>query len=232
MDSSSPALPPPPAPGTSFATVLAFLGLLAMAAGWFLPWLAHVTVGGLGASKGDLEHLEENAKKEGVPDDVVGVIKRMLANEAVSGHDLATFGRYYLDQQENLEPKERRGWTLGLAVLRWAPWAALAAAVLLALGRLRKPNSLTLTLVLSIALLIGGFAGLIWLGASDEAKKAVEADPKVLGVGIYAIALGGLVAFLGGLLAVRRGTWWKAYLLTIAVVVASVMGAVAYVDPK
>jgi len=232
MDSTSPDLATSPAPRTSFMTVLAFLGLLVMAAGWYLPWLAHVEINGIGASRASLQQLEENAKKEGIPDDVTAVIKRMLANEAVSGSDLSTFGRYYVDKQDDLTPKDRRGWTLGLAVLRFAPWAAVAAAVLLALGRLRKPGFLTLTLVLSIAILIGGFAGLLWLGASEQAKDAVTTDPKVLGVGIYAIALGGLAAFLGGLFAVRTCTWWKAYLLTIAVVVGAVVGAVAYVDPK
>ncbi len=232
MDSSSPETSPSPAPGTSFMTVLAFLGLLAITAGWFLPAIADIRLGGGGASKADLERLESDAKKNGISDDVVASLKRMQANEAVSARDFEVVGSYYVEKTEGLDPKERRGWTLALAVLRWTPWAALGAAALLALGRLRKPGFLTLTLVLSIAIVVGGMAGLLVLGSSQQAKDAVAADPKVLGVGIYAIALGGLAAFLGGLFAVRRGTWWKAYLLTIVVVAAVVMGAMAYVDPK
>ena len=102
---------------------------------------------------------------------------------------------------------------------------------LLALGRLRKPGFLPLTLALTIAILIGGLAGLLVLGSSQQAKDAVARDPQVLGVGIYAIALGGLATFLGGLFAVRRGTWWKAYLLTIVAVASAILGVAAYVKP-
>ena len=221
-------------PKTSFATVLAFLGLVAIAAGWFMPWIAKINVSGVAMSRADLHTLEDQARKEGVPADVAGVVKRMLANEAVSGRDLAVMGRFWidLDDQKELDAKERRGWTLGLAVLTWAPWVAAGVAALLLLGRLRKPSFPVLTLVLTVAILVGGFAGLVWLGSSEAAKNAVADDPQILGVGVYAIALGGAAAFVGGVLAVRSSTWWKAYLLTIVAVVASIMGAVAYVDPK
>ena len=221
-----------PAARTSFMTVLAFLGLVAMAAGWFLPWIAKIDVGGISMSRADLETLEANAKKEGVSESVTAVAKRMLANEAVSGRDLAVLGEYRIDKEgASIDPKERRGWTVALAVLTYGPWVLGAIALLLLLGRLQKPSFPVLTLVLSVALLVGGFAGLLWLGASVKAKEGDATEPLVLGIGIYAIALGGAAALLGGLFAVRSSNWWKAYLLTIIVVVAAVWGSVAYVNP-
>ena len=75
--------------------------------------------------------------------------------------------------------------------MRWAPSVTAAAALLLALGRLRKPGSLLLALALTVAILVGGFAGLLVLGSSQQAKDAVAKDPQILGLGIYAIAIGG-----------------------------------------
>src|SRR5690606_19989326 len=144
----------------------------------------------MGVSAADLRRLAEEGKTAGVPADVVAVTRRMLENEAVSGIDLGILGRYRLEQEKHLEPRERRGWTLGLAELRGAPWVTGSSAVLLAFGRMRKPGTLPLTLALTVALLVGGFAGLLWLGSSQQAKDAVAEDPKVLGLGIYAIAVG------------------------------------------
>jgi len=231
MDATSSPLPV--APRTSFATVLAFLGLLAMAAGWYLPWIARPDVDGVGFSRGDLNRLDEEAKKEGVPENVTAVVRRMLGSEAVSGRDLSVLGDFWLERDETqLEPKEFRGWTVGLAVLRVAPWALLAVAALLLVGRLRKPSSPVGTLVLTLAILVGGFAALIWLGSSQAAKKAVAADPTILGVGMYALVFGGAAAFLGGLFAVRTSTWWKVYPLTIVAVFGTIVGLMMYVDPK
>lgn len=228
----SPAdLAPAPSPRTSFATTLAFLGLLAIVAGWFLPAITDIHMGGAGATRADLDRLEADAKEKGVPDDVVAAAKHMRANEAISVRDFVVVGRWVFDKAEGLEPKERRAWNLVLLVGTWTPWVALGAAALLALGRLRKPGFLPLTLALTIAILIGGLAGLLVLGSSQQAKDAVARDPQVLGVGIYAIALGGLATFLGGLFAVRRGTWWKAYLLTIVAVASAILGVAAYVKP-
>jgi|GEM_PF-3533891 len=231
MDATSSPLPV--APRTSFATVLAFLGLLAMAAGWYLPWIARPDVDGVGFSRGDLNRLDEEAKKEGVPENVTAVVRRMLGSEAVSGRDLSVLGDFWLERDETqLEPKEFRGWTVGLAVLRVAPWALLAVAALLLVGRLRKPSSPVGTLVLTLAILVGGFAALIWLGSSQAAKKAVAADPTILGVGMYALVFGDAAAFLGGLFAVRTSTWWKVYPLTIVAVFGTIVGLMMYVDPK
>lgn len=224
---------PPLAPRTSFATVLAFLGLVVMAAGWFLPWIARLDVDGMGISEADLGRLEAEAKREGVPDAVMAVVKRMRSNEAVSGRDLSVLGDFWIEREaKSLSPKELRGWTAGLAVMRWAPWALAGTALLLLLGRFRKPSFPVGTLVLSLALLVGGFAALLWIGASENAREAVAKDPKVLGVGMYGIVFGGAAAFLGGLTAVRTSTWWKVYLLTILVVVGTIVGIMRYVDPK
>ena len=225
---------PPPFPSrTSFATVLAFLGLLAMAAGWFLPWIARLDVDGMGISDPELVRLEEQAKREGVPDAVMAVVKRMRSNEAVSGRDLSVLGDFWISRDgDTLPAKERRGWAVGLAVMRWTPYALAGVALLLLLGRFRKPSFPVGTLVLSLALLVGGFAALIWIGASQNARDAVAQDPKVLGVGLYGIVVGGAAAFLGGLFAVRSSTWWKVYLLTVLVVVGTVAGIAAYVNPS
>ncbi|MFO0932883.1 MAG: hypothetical protein U1E39_09245 [Planctomycetota bacterium] len=224
---------PPLAPRTSFATVLAFLGLLAMAAGWFLPWIARLDVDGMGISDAELGRLEEQGKREGVPDAVMAVVKRMRSNEAVSGRDLSVLGDHFISRDgDTLPAKERRGWAVGLAVMRWAPYALAGVALLLLLGRLRKPSFPVGTLVLSVALLVGGFAALLWIGASNNAREAVAKNPTVLGVGLYGIVFGGAAAFLGGLFGVRTSTWWKVYLLTILVVVGTIVGIGMYVDPR
>jgi len=231
MDIASPDSTTAPSRPLSFATLLAFLGLVAIAVGWFLPWVARMDVGGIGVSGSDLTRLDEQARKEGAPEEVVAVIRRMRENEAVSGNDFAVLGRFWLDKDTTVVARERRGWTLGLAVMRWAPWVTAAAAALLLLGRMRKPGSLVLTLVLSVAILVGGFAGLMWLGSSQQAKDSVATDPKVLGLGIYAIAIGGLAALLGGLFAMRASTWWKAILLTVLAVTGVIVACVQYVGP-
>lgn len=231
MDDAAPALPPTDAPSLSIATLLAFVGLLAIAAGWFLPWLARIDVGAVGLSRADLERLDANAKRDGVPERVTEVARRMLENHAVNGNDLAILGQHFVGEAKDLPPRERRGWTLGLATLRWAPWAAAAAALGLLLGRLRKPGALALAFALTVAILVGGFAGLMWLGASEQAKDAVADDPRVLGLGIHAIALGGLTALLAGLFAMRTSTWWKVVPLTGLAVAGVVIACVRYVGP-
>jgi hypothetical protein len=223
---------PSPAPRTSFATGLAFLGLVAMAAGWFLPWIARLDVDGMGISDAELRRLEAEAKQDGVPDDVLAVVKRMRSNEAVSGRDLSVLGDHWISKDgKTLPPHEFRAWTAGLVVMRWTPYVLAGVALLLLLGGLRKPSFPVGTLVLSLALLVGGFAALLWIGASNHAREAVAKDPTVLGVGLYGIVFGGAAAFLGGLFAVRTSTWWKVYLLTILVVVGTVFGIARYVNP-
>jgi hypothetical protein len=231
MDATPTNEPATPARRLSLATMLAFLGLAAMTVGWFLPWIARVDVEGVGISDADVRRLDERAKEEGVPDDVTTVVKRVAAHDAVSGRDLSVLGRFWVDREKSLTPREQRGWALGLAVLAWGPWALGASALLLLLGGWRKPSSPVAALVLTAATLVGGFAGLMWIGSSQQAKDAVAHDPQVLGVGIYAIALGGLAAFLGGLFAVRTSTWWKAYLLAALAVGGAVWGAIQYVGP-
>jgi hypothetical protein len=215
----------------SFATIFAFLGLLAMAAGWWLPWVAELDVGGIGVTRSDLERIERDAARQGAPEDVAAAIRRMVASEAVSGTDLALLGRWYVDAPESdLEPKERRAWDLGLVVLRWAPWAALGAAALLALARLRKPPAPVLSAVIVLAVLVGGLAGLLWLGASQQAREAVAKNPTVLGAGVHAVTLGGLAALLGACFAVRSSNWWKVHLLAFATLAATIWWAVQRVQ--
>lgn len=225
----------PGASRTSFATVLAFVGLLAMAGGWFLPWVADLDVQGMAFSRDDLRRMEDEAKREGIPDDVTAVVRSMLEKEAVSGRDLGVVCAYWLDKERErgaIDPKEERGFTIGVAVLRYGPFVLAGVAGLLLLRGLRKPSFPVGALVLTAAILVGGFAALLWIGASQTAKESVQQDPRVLGVGLYGIVFGGALAFLGGLFAVRTSTWWKVYLLTIVLVVGSVVGLTLYVNPK
>lgn len=222
---------PPLAPRTSFATVLAFLGLLAAAAGWFLPWTGKLDLTGAGFTRGDLERLVERGPREGVSEAVVGVATRVLAADAVTGRDLSiVFDHWFDTERATLEEKEVRGWTVGLAALRWSPWALLGAAGLLLLGLLRKPSAFVGALVLVLALLVACFVAIVGLGASESARAAVRADPATLGVGAWAIAGGALAALVGGVFAVRTSTWWKVYLLAIGGVVAAIVGVARYVD--
>lgn len=224
---------PLPSPRHSFATTLAFLGLVAMAVGWFLPWIARLDVDGMGISEAELRGLEERAKEEGVPEAVIGVVKRMRSNEAVSGRDLSILGDFWIERDAaTLPPKEVRAWTVGLVVMRWTPFVLGAAALFLLLGRLRKPSFPVGALVVALALLVGGFSALMWIGASNNAREAVEKQPQVLGLGIHGIVFGGAAALLGGLFAVRRSTWWQTYLLAILAVVATIVGIMRYIDPK
>ena len=105
MDLASPDSPMASTRPLSLATLLAFLGLVAIAVGWFLPWVARMDVGGLGVSGTDLTLLDERAKQEGASEEVVAVIHRMRTNEAVSGNDLSVLGRFSLDKETTLTPR-------------------------------------------------------------------------------------------------------------------------------
>jgi hypothetical protein len=235
--------PPPPAtPRPSWATALAFVGLLAVAGGWFLPWVADAHVhGGAGFAHADLvqlARLEREAGRDATSDDVVRAARRLLRGEAVDGFDLGALARYVVDPPSGArgvrgpdDPVERRAFAVAGVVLRIGPYVAAAVALLLLLGRLRKPAFVVLGLVLAVALLLGGGAALLLLGASLDARETVANDPTALGLGVYTIALGGLATLVGGLGAARLATWWKAYLVAIVAVVAAIAGAAAYVHP-
>ncbi len=221
---------PSPAPRTSFATVLAFLGLVAMAAGWFLPWVARLDADGFGFTDAELRRLEAQDRRDGAAGDVAAVVGRIRANGHVTGRDLGALGAAMIaDHRASLTPSDARGWDLGVAFLRWAPWLAAGVAVLLLIGRFRKPGVLVGTATLVVTIAIGALLAILWLGASNTAHDTVTRDPSVLGVGMWAIHAGVAAALVGGLFAVRASTWWKVYLLTLGIVAAAVAGLVAYV---
>ena len=217
-------------PRPSFATILAFAGLVAIAVGWALPWFGAVDVAPVGADRVELRAFADGAKN-GVPEDVSAVARRVLDGASVSGNQLATLGRFWLGRRGGIDPVERRAWTAGLLVLRLAPWTAAAAALLLLLGRLRRPASPVLAWTLFVAASVLGFAGIVGLGASENARRAVIEDPSRLAVGVWSIAGGIVTAILGGLAAVTRKTWWRAYLLAFVLVVASIAAIWLWVRP-
>lgn len=224
---------PPPAPRASFATKLAFLGLVVMAAGWFLPWLARLEAEGFRFTPAELRELEEQDRRAGASDDVVAVARRVRENGYLTGRDLATLvGSSDVRERSSLTPSEGRAWDAAVAFLRWAPFVAAGAAALLLLGRLRKPGVLVGTLTLVVALAVSALIGLLWLGASQTARESVANDPGILGIGMWAIHAGALLALVGGLFGVRASTWWKVYLLTVVTVVAAVVGLAVYINPS
>lgn len=224
---------PSPAPRTSLATVLAFLGLVVMAVGWFRPWLARLEADGFRFTPAELRELEEQERRAGTPDDLVVVTRRVRENGYLTGRDLAAFaGASRVRDRSSLTPSEGRAWDVVVAFLRWAPFVAAGAAALLLLGRLRKPGVLVGTLTLVIALAVSAFVGLLWLGASQTARESVANNPGIIGEGMWAIHAGALLALVGGLFGVRASTWWKVYLLTVAVVVAVVVGLAVHINPS
>lgn len=224
---------PPPAPRMSFATELAFLGLVVMAVGWFLPWLARLEADGFRFTPAELRDLEEQERRAGAPDDLVAVTRRVRENGYLTGRDLAALaGAPGVRSRSSLTPSEDRAWGVAVAFLRWAPFVAAGAAALLLLGRLRKPGVLVGTLALVIALAVSALVGLLWLGASQTARESVVNDPGILGMGMWAIHAGAVLALVGGLFSVRASTWWKIYLLTVVSLVAAGVGLAWHINPS
>ncbi len=220
---------PQPPRSISIATVLAFVGLVAMAGGWFLPWGTNVDVQGVGPSGPELDQLTDPRSNAGVPADVVEVARRLRDNGSASGSDLVVVGSHWVDRTPSDSPVERRAWRIGLFAAKAAPYLAAFLALLLLLGRLRKPSSPVLGSVLAYTLGILGFAALLAIGASENARAAVSNDPSLLGIGIFAIVGGMLATLFGSLGSMRTSTWWKSLLLALALVIAVLATVVALV---
>jgi hypothetical protein len=223
-----------PTARTSFATVLALVGTLAILAGWFLPWMSMTdrVAESMKFTQSDLEALDKNATAQGMDESSREALKHLVSRQAINGRDWAGIANFILesDTQRPTDPVGVRGLRLAVTVLRWTPWAVGAIALFLLLGMLRKPSFPVVALVLTVGFLLASAAGLICLGASENAKKSGGEEAAVLGMGIYAIIVGGSLATLGGLFAVKSSTWWKAYLLTIILVVGVIWGSIAYVQ--
>ena len=213
----------------SISTVLAFVGLVAMAVGWFLPWSTRIDLRGVGPTGPELDRLADPRANAGVPADVAEVAGRLRDNGSATGHDLTVVGSYWNDHRGSHDPTERRALKIGLFTARAAPYLAAFLALLVLLGRLAKPSSPVLGLVLAYSLGMAAFTGLLVLGASDRARRAVLDEPALLGVGAYAIVGGCLASLFGGLFAMRTSTWWKALLLALALVIAAIATVVALV---
>lgn len=226
-----PPPPPPPVRPLAIATLLAFVGFLAVAAGWALPWIRDIDGPGMGSARSDVERMRDDARRKRAPASVVEALDRLAAKGPASGHDLARILRWSADHDEGVGARERRGWLAGLGFAQAAPWVAAALAVLLALGRLRAPSALVAGTSIGVALLLLAFLGVLFVGASDTARAGAAERPSAVGLGLWAVAAGSVLAFLGAVGGLRAKTWWKAIPLTLLLVGGAVAGVIAYVGP-
>ena len=222
---------PAPPRAISIATVLAIVGLVAMAAGWFLPWTARADMHGVGPSGSELDRMTDPTTNLGIPADVIEVARHLRDNGSATGRDLAVVGSYWVDHTGSHSPIEHRAWKIGLFAAKAAPFLAAFLALLLLMGRLRRPQFVVLGLIQAYALGIAGFAALLVLGASENARAAIANDPSRLGFGIYVIVVGCLAALFGALFSFRTSTWWKSLLLALTLVGGSIAAAFALAKP-
>lgn len=216
-----------PAAGPRFARLLALLIALTPFAAWFLPIAGgqEDLRGPLDLSAGEVESLEADAQRAGATD-AAEAGRRLRENAGVRGSDLYALADFHLR-----EPKVSGIAETPRRVLRTLRGAALGlggAAALLALlsvvGLKRPLGSLSRGLLLAQGLLVLTGLGLLALGMSQVARERFQADPGVLGAGLWALAGGGVLALLTGLIAGRRGTLGAALGLAVVLLAGGLAG--------
>ena len=219
----------------SFWALIACLGCAAVAASFFLPWLA-LGAGeqsDLGVSQGDLRALEDAARKEGgETPEVLALVRRIRAGEPITGRAWKTLLGWTVDHAEaqaRLEPREVRAFRAANVALGALPWLAALLALLLLGNRLRRMPAAAIGALFLVGLLLGGLAGLLWLGASVQAQEHAAQNAAHLGLGMQVLAVGGLACLAAALFGVSRRTWWRGWGLGLALCAAIVAGVVLYV---
>lgn len=219
----------------SFWALVALLACLAIAASWFLPWLALGAAerSDLGVGEGDLRVLEDAARKEGPEAEaMLDLVGRLRAGEAATGREwlsLLSFAMESAAARASFEPREERAFRVAYLSLAALPWLAAALALALLLGRLRVMGSLPIACLFALGLLVGGLGGLVWLGASMEARDRAAENLAHLGLGLKALAAGGLACLLSSLLGVTSRTWWRGWGLGLLLAAGLAVGVVLYV---
>jgi hypothetical protein len=218
----------------SVGAVVALLGCAAVVASFFLPWLASGTAEQEVLSPGDLRAIEESVREMGPEaEEAVAIVTRIRAGEAATGrewHHVLGFVLDHAEAQRDLAEKELRVLRVAHVSLGVLPWMAGLLALALLVGRLRPPASPVIALLFVLGLLIGGLAGLLWLGASIEARENALEDSGMLGAGLKALAVGALACLLGALVGVTRKTWWRGWGLGLLLAAALAVGTVLHVQ--
>jgi hypothetical protein len=221
-----------PSFGLGLGTVLAVLAMVAAGLGWRLSWSEgqeHLRKM-LDLSPSEVDELQRELARPGSPEDAHEAVRRLKENSGVRGIDVlalldyaASSGR--IDTQDAVEG---RAWTAARwagHALVWVPWALLA--IVLVHGN--RPLGIVargLLIAHGVIVLAGG--ALIALGASPLAQDAFQADPMIVGYGLYAVLAGGLVGLLVGLFGGKRGGFFGALGFAILILGSAGGALVAY----
>jgi hypothetical protein len=115
------------------------------------------------------------------------------------------------------------------AALRWLPWVAAALGAWVLLCRLRPLPSLLLAAVFTTGTLVGGLAGLLWVGMSEAGRRRIQDNPGELGVGLQIVTVSAALAILAAIFGVRRSNWWLAYLLSLGLTLGALIAFASHV---
>lgn len=219
----------------SLWALVAVAGCAALVASFFLPWLALGSAEreDLGVSQGDLRALEEAARSQGKDTEaVVALVRRIRDGDPATGrewHQLLGWSLEHAEARRNLEPREVRAFRAAHTALAALPLVAALLAVLLLLDRLRTMRASVIAVLFVLGLVLGGLGGLLWLGASVQAKEHATQTIALLGFGLKLLATGGLACLIAALFGITRDTWLRAWALGILLSTALVVGTVLYV---
>lgn len=216
---------PPPSSRITVTAVLAMVACAGVAVGFYLPWFGmSVDVRqATGVTQAQLDRYIEESKADAR---VAGVCRRVAAGDLLSGTEWVTFFEWALSREGSFQPEEARALRLVLAVLKGLPWFAAALAAWALLHRLRAMPSPLLALLILLGLAFGVTGGLLWVGASVQAKEELQANPLLFGMGLRVVTCGGLLALLCGIFGVRLRNLLPTYLL--ALLLAASGGVAAY----
>ncbi len=219
----------------SIWALVACLGCAAIGTSTFLPWLAlgERQREDLGVSEGDLRALEEAAAGAGAEaTEAVALLQRLRRGAAATGREWLSLIRWSLahaEARQTLEPREQRVFNVSAWALGVLPFLGGGLALALLLDRWRSLTSWALGLLLVQGLLLGGLAGLVWLGASVHARERGAQNAGHVEIGLHLLALGGGACLLAALFGVTRRTWWRGWGLGLLLGAVVSFGVTAYV---
>jgi len=212
------AVSPERAPRTSFWAVVGLLGCLAVAAGFFLPWMTLTKEArqALSLTREELKQVEAQVAADTDDARVAEAAKKLLADEPVGGPDWIAIARWQMRKDGGPKSEQdRHAQDLLFWWLQATAFAAGGVGLLILLSRARALAAPVLALLAVVGALYGGPAAYGWYAAWQRTAVDVAADKVTVGLGAQAVAVGGCLMALAGLLGVSLRNWWKTYLLVV-----------------
>ena len=223
---------PARAPRTSFWAVVGLLGCVAVAGGFFLPWvtLTKEAREAFSLTREELKQVEAQVAADTDDARVAEAAKKLLANEPVGGPDWIAIAKWQMHKDGGPKSEQdRHAQDLLFWWLQATAFAAGGVAVLILLSRARALSAPVLALLVVVGALYGGPAAYGWYAATQRTAEDVAADKVTVGLGAQAVAAGGALMALAGLLGVSRRNWWKTYLLVLLLAAALLVVLGVYV---